>query len=109
MAMSGSGMAEAIATALQSAGKLQGLSPAQIVAYKNDMAIVYNAMVGYIVANMEISGIQVSDPLSTVETFIAGAGSNGGTLNAPPYPVTGSVIKPAQTLSQNNPGVGRVS
>jgi len=110
MAMSGSGMANAIVAALQGANKLQGLSVAQINTMKADMAIVYGAVVAYIVSNMEISGITVSDPSGTVETHLAGTGGdNGGTLNAGAYPVVGDIVKAAQTLTQNNGGTGRVS
>ncbi len=109
MAMSGSGLSSAIVAALQSAGKLSGLSGPQITALTNDMSIVYGALVDYIKANMEISGIQVSDPSSSVEVFTSGIGNNGGSLNAPPYPVSGTIVKPAQTLTQSNSGVGRVS
>ena len=109
MAMSGTDMAGAIVDALAAAGKLEGLSTAQKDALKADMSIAYNAMVTYIVANMEIKGVKISDPAATVETYAASVGNNGGNINAPPYPITGSIKKAAQTLSQNNDGKGLVA
>lgn len=109
MSMSGTDMAGAIVDALVLANKFDGLSPAQIATVKADMSIAYNAMVTYITANMEISGIQVSEPLETVETYAAGVGNNGGSMVAGLNPVVGSVIQAAKTRTQSNDGTGRVS
>jgi len=109
MAMNGTDMAGAIVGALAGAGKLAGLDDTQKAALKADMAIAYTAMVDYIVANIEIKGVKVSDPAITVETYLAGVGSNTGDLNAPPYPVVGNIKKAAQTLDQIGPSTGLVS
>lgn len=72
------------------------------------MKVMYNAMVAHITTNMEISGVQVSDPAETVETYVAGSGDNGGAL-AGQIPIVGSVRQAAKTRTQSNDGTGRVS
>ena len=108
MAMNGTNMANAVVDALATAGKLAGLSTQDKDTMKADMKVTYDAVIAYIVANMEIKGVTVEDPAGTVETYVAGEGSNGGTMNGQ-IPIVGNVAKAVATLSQNNDGIGRVS
>lgn len=108
MAMNGTDMAGEVVDALVAAGKFAGLNPSQINQVKSDMSIAYNAMVAYIVANLEINGIQISEPSEPVETFVAGAGDNGGSLSGQ-IPIVGSVVQAAKTRTQSNGGTGLIS
>lgn len=109
MALNATALKNAIIAQLEAdpnfADDLSSLAPAQV----KYIEIFCTQLFSHIIANMEIKGVTVADPVSTVETYTAGVGSNGGTLVAGANPVVGSVVKPNQTLSQNNDGTGRVA
>lgn len=106
MALNGTDMADAIVDALVSAGKLAGLDAGDITALKADMAITYNAMVTYIVANMEIKGVTVNTSalLSAPTPLVPVAGDGGAAVSVQ---MVGNADN--QTLTQNNDGTGRVA
>lgn len=94
--------------AYETANKLGGMDTASKATLKTDWEFQYDLLFAHIVANMAISGIQVSDPAETVETYVAGTGSNGGTLTGQ-IPIVGTVKQAAKTRTQSNDGTGRVS
>ena len=70
----------------------------------------YNSNKGW----LEVKGVSASLDTGvgrTIETYIAGVGNNGGSLNsATGGPVSGAVLDAKEdTTSQNNPGTGLVS
>ena len=106
MSMNGTDMAGAIVDAFIAAGKYDGLDGPQIAAVKADMAIAYNAMVIYIVANMEIKGVTVNtSALLSAPTPLTPIPNDGGAV------VSGQMVSNADgsTLVQNNDGTGRVA
>jgi hypothetical protein len=86
--MNGTAKASAIVDAMVAAGKYPGLSPAQINAIKQAMAIAETARVTYIKDNMEVIGVQVS--------------TGAGFLNSPaplvPVPTDGGAAVSAQMV-----------
>ncbi len=56
---------------------------------------------------MGIKGIQVTEPEETIETYVAGVGSNGGDLSGQ-VPIVGSVVRSAATRNQSNDGMGLI-
>ena len=81
---------------------------------KNAKIAEYTKVFNYMIQYMEINGIKINLDSAvsgrTVETFITGIGSNSGTLNAPPYPVSGSVKSSKDDKgTQSNDGSGRIA
>lgn len=100
-----SGMASIISALPLSTSEKNAL----ITQTKSSMENMANSIVTHIQDEAEIKNVQISDPAGTVETYIAGAGSNGGSLIAGgTYPVVGSTNKAAQTLNQSNNGTGLI-
>ena len=89
-------------------GVYGAMTEGELADVKANMLLTYDAVVAYIVASMEISGIEVADPAETVETYAAGVGDNGGTLTGQ-IPIVGNVKQAAKTRTQSNDGTGRVS
>ncbi len=87
----------------QTAGRAQAVAETKTLCQK---------IFQYMVNQMEIKGVTVDLDAGnrTLETFVTGVGSNGGSLNsAVPSPVSGSVKdSKASTSTQNNDGKGRV-
>jgi hypothetical protein len=108
MGMTGEGMRDAVFDALFIAGSFGEMSESELSDVKDSMLIAEQARVEYIIENMEISGIEISDPSETVEVYTAGSGSNGGALTGQ-VPIVGSVVQAGKTRSQSNDGTGRVS
>jgi len=99
-------MANDVVDALVSAGKFPGLDAGQITDVKSDMAVSYNAMIAYIVANMEISGVTVNtSSLLSAPTPLTPIPNDGGAV------VSSQMVGNADgsTLIQNNDGTGRVT
>lgn len=74
---------------------------------------IATGVINHIVANMEIKGVTVALDTGprTIETYVAGAGSNGGALaSVTGGPVSGNVAdSKADSGTQSNDGTGRVS
>ena len=76
---------------------------------------IADGVISHIVSSMEIAGVTVGldgPPSQTVETFVAGVGTEGGALVAGAFPVVGSIRHGATTNmsgTQSNDGTGRVS
>ena len=105
MAIVISDMVEAIISALQTAGKLDGMTPAHIVNLKADMVVAENARWQYMKTNLEINGIKVDAT---------------GVISAPTTPVPipndgGAAIlatmtaNSAKDLNQSNDGTGLIA
>jgi len=106
MAMNGTNLAGEIVDALVAAGRYPGLNATQINAIKSDNAIVYNTMVAYFIANMEISGITTSTTsILDSPTLPIPVPTDGGAAILTTM-IANTLTK---SLSQDNDGTGRVT
>ena len=103
MAMIGNDLGDAVFGVINQSG----MNASEKAALKVELRKVYSAVVTYIVANMGVKNIEVSEPAETIETYVAGAGNNGGSLTGQ-IPVVGSVKRAAATRNQSNDGTGLI-
>jgi len=104
--MNGTDMADEVVDALVTAGKYNGLNASQIAALKVDMAVSYTAMLNYIIANLEINGVEIDTAaLLSAPTALTPVPNDGGAV------VSAQMVGNADgsTLSQNNDGTGLIA
>lgn len=100
-----SDMVDAIVSALQTAGKLNGMTSADITNLKADMIIAENARWQYMKSNMEINGITVdaTGVISTPTTPVPVPNDGGTAILAT------MTANTAKDLNQSNNGTGLIA
>jgi hypothetical protein len=98
-------MVDAIVSALQTAGKLNGMAPANIASLKADMIIAENARWQYMKSNMEIKGVKVdaTGVISTPTTPVPVPNDGGAAILAT------MTANTAKNLNQSNDGTGLIA
>lgn len=100
MAMTGSGMRDAVFLALFNAGKYGTMTELELADVKENMLLAETARVNYMIATMGVSGITVELP--TGAHVISVSGGSGA-------PAIGVSNPAPETHVQNNDGIGRIS
>jgi hypothetical protein len=104
MAIDVNAMVDAMVDALQTAGKLEGMEPADIAKLKADMVVTENARWQYMKANMGIKGVKVdaTGVISAPTTPVPVPNDGGAAILAT------MTANSAKDLNQSNDGTGLI-